>query len=260
MNVEQIKALLDGTFGSATTVRARRPKLYQVEIPAFMPDGDVASIFVQERDDGSIEVSDLGQTCMRLSYTRTMTEGALSTLSRLAKKHGFAVEDDAIVAIVPKEELLAGAMGLVQVESEAEAAISAATTRGMKAEAFRSIVREVLREAFKDTCLIGYHAPEDKDGLYSIDARIQVASSLMFVAIAPSDLDAERAVSSKLYLKSTPTIATLAKRPRWVAVPRDANALEGRTRLRLMQEYLVPVPKYEDEPGALAPKLQELAA
>jgi len=56
-------------------------------------------------------------------------------------------------------------------------------------------------------------------------------------------------------------VATLpGGRRRWVAIPRDVSALDKKTQLRLMKEYLVPVPKLEDERDAIGAKILELAS
>ena len=124
-------------------------------------------------------------------------------------------------------------------------------------------MRDVLAEAFKGACDLGYHAAEDADGLFGVDARIEApGGTLLYIAVTPNEIDAERAVSSKFFIGSSKSeiARTSARRSRWIAVPRDANVFSGRTRQRLMQAYLIPVPKYDEEPGGLVPKIRDLAA
>lgn len=244
MDAPELTRTLQAAFGAEASVRARRPnRLYQIDLPAFFSDGDAAAIFVRLREDGLITMTDLGHTCMRLSYTRSITSEVEGTISRLASKHGFVFNQQRIESDMPPAELLAGALGLIQIESEAEATIAATVARGERSEEFRATVRDELARIFKGSCVFDYHDKADVDGLFSIDAFITLGDQRpLGVAIVPSNIEAERAVASKLYLAKI-----VPGNGRWVAVAKDANSLSGKTRMRLMREYLVPVPKYEEE-------------
>jgi Domain of unknown function DUF1828 len=258
MDVAEITRILKSGFGAGTRVRTRRPNaLCQLHVPAYLADGDAAAIYVRPLEDGRLLMTDLGHTLMRLSYTRRVNAEVRATLAHLSKRHGFDLDEDRLVSTMRPEELLAGALGLIQIESEAEATIASTIVRGERSENFRAKVRDVLREGFKDDVQFDYHDPDDKDGLYKIDAFISgtAAPHPLGVAIAPTNLEAERAVSSKLKLAKT-----LPGGSRWIAIPRDQNAFDGKTRQRLMVEFLIPLPKFEDQPERLIPELRALAA
>jgi hypothetical protein len=146
---------------------------------------------------------------------------------------------------------------MIQIQSEAELAIARTVTRGEQSSHFRKAVREVLRETFKGKVEFDYHEPADKEGLYGIDAMIREPTISIGVAITPATVEAERAVAAKLHLAAT---LPGGGRRRWIAIPRDISALDKKTQLRLMKEYLVPVPKFEDERHQIASKLLELAS
>jgi hypothetical protein len=255
MDAIELTTIFRAGFGENARVRARRPNvLFQLEIPAFLSDGDAAAIYVRPLADGSVLMTDLGHTCMRLSYEMNVGNRERAALERLAARHGFSLSEERIEAKVPMGELLAGAIGLIQIQSEAEATIAASIARGERSENFRAVVRSVLSEQFGDACILDYHEPSDKDGIYKIDAYIRTPAMHLGVAIAANDIDAERAVSAKLHL-----VATLHDKNRWIAIPKDVNLFQDKTRKRLMREYLIPVPKYDDEKEQLTPKLRALA-
>jgi Domain of unknown function DUF1828 len=268
MNATELTGLLHSAFGTRASVRARRPeRLYQINIPATLADGDGPSIFIEPAADGRVRMSDQGMTTMRLSYTSAISEASSQSLERLAERHGFSLVDGALTADVLREEILPGALGLLQVESEAEAAITAASARGKQGKRFRETVRQALETAFQGRCEFDYHTADDPEGLYALDARIAPLSASgveLLVAVTPNELDAERSVAAVLHIARARSLVgpgVVKMRTRSVAIPRDVNELENRTRLRLMREYLVPVPRYDEEPpGRMAEKLMELSA
>ena len=106
---------------AAARVRVRRPgSLFQVELPAFMGDGDVAAIYVRPAKEERLLVTDLGSTRTRLSYTRKLTGELDEELGRIAEGQGLVFEDGEIRAEVASRDLLATALGLLQVEAQAE--------------------------------------------------------------------------------------------------------------------------------------------
>lgn len=256
INASTIESALRAGFGETTKVRARRPgTIYQIEIPAYLADGDAAAIFVRPGGNGRVVMTDLGHTSMRLSYSRKLTPAVDEALDRLARRHGFTHTDGAIASEMPTSEVFAGAMGLLQIEAEAEASIATSIAKGANAESFRQTVRDAIRDAFGAACTLDFHAEDDPQGLYSVDAMIKGSRTTLTVAITATDLDAERAVGVKLRLDPV-----LRMPHRWVALPRNINELREKTRLRLMKEHLVPIPKFDDERADFAKKLAALAA
>ena len=256
MDTIAIEAALRAGFGETAKVRARRPgTIYQIEIPAYLADGDAAAIFVRPGSNGLVVMTDLGHTSMRISYSRKLTPAVDEALDRLARRHGFRHAEGTLASEMPASEIFAGAMGLLQIEAEAEASIATSFARGESAESFRLTVRDAIGAAFGSACTFDFHAEDDPQGLYSVDAIIRGFRTTLGVAITATDLDAERAVSVKLRLDPM-----LPEPHRWVALPRNINELREKTRLRLMKEHLVPIPRFDDERADFAKKLAALAA
>lgn len=255
MNVDLIQSQLRASWGEAATLVPRRPgRIYQIDLPAFLGDGDGVFIFVVPGPEATVRLSDLGQTTLRLSYTRRITPQVTSTLGRLADRHGLKLEDGRLFVDVPANEFLAGILALIQVQTAAETAITAAIRRSVSAENFKAIVREAIQEAFAG--MVEFDL-SDSERLYSIDAVVRGPGASVGLAVVPSDLEAERAVVSKLKLAELQVPAL----PRhWVALPRDINALSDKTRAHLMKEFLAPMPVFEAEREALREKVMSLAA
>lgn len=257
MTPDELKSRLQAGFDSSASVRVRRPGLiYQIELPAFLADGDAAQIFVRtEAPSGCVTVTDLGQTLMRLSYTRALSDPAVERLERLASAHRFSFQNGQFFRHVPFDELFAAALALAQLETEAELAIRAGAARALTGEQFRSMVLSAIRAVFPREATIGYHE-EDQDpaGLFPVDAVVTRPGRPVGIAIIPSDIEAERAVSSKLWLAQHDD---LLRNAHWVALPRNLNGLTKGTKARLVGHYATPVVRVEDRLGALDAVVRE---
>jgi len=249
--------MLTDSFGIAVHVRTRRPgKILQVDLPAYLGDGDAATIFVEPLHDGSVRVSDLGHTRMRASYVADVGDAEDENLARLSAKHGFELTDGSLVCVTSTADILPAVMGLAQIESEADVSIARGSMRGIRADEFREIVRQALVEAFSEKCRLDYHEDSDPEGLFAMDALIETERPIG-VAIVPNDIEAERAVAARYKMQD----ALTSKRGSFVAIPKDINRLSNKTRSRLMKAFLVPVPVYEEEKGAgVRSKLEQLAS
>ena len=257
MDTESLTSTITKSFGRLARVRARRPqRLYQVEIPAFLADGDAAQIYLRELGSGEVTMTDLGHTAMRLSYTRKITRDVEAALTKLGERHGFRFQDGEFVAQMPRSEITAGAIGLAQIEAAAEAVVEASARQRVGERRFREMVRGVLESAFKEACELDYTDREsDPQGDYRIDAMVRPGRIALAISVVPSPVEAERAVGNLLFLEPHP------REPHhWIALPRDINKLPDRTRARLMNSYLVPVPSVEEDPASVAPRLRQLAA
>jgi hypothetical protein len=257
MDAESLTAKITESFGRSARVRARRPRsLYQVEIPAFLSDGDAAQVYLREIDSGEVEMTDLGHTTMRLSYTRKISAEVEEALTRLGERHGFRFESGEFSARMPFNEITAGAIGLAQIEAAAEAVVEASARHRVSERRFREMVRTILRDAFREACEFDYFdRVADPQGNYAIDALVRPGRNALVISVVPSQMEAERAVGNRLFLEPY-----LKEPHHWVALPRDINKLPDKTRARLMSSYLVPVPSVEQEPDAVPERLRQLAA
>lgn len=259
MEIESLTRDLQARFGAGLSVETRRPhSVYQIQVPAFLADGDIAQVFVCPAPDGRVRITDLGATRMRLSYTRQLTGRLELTLEGIAQRHGFSLVSGEIQTTTASGELVAGIIGLIQVESAAEVAIDTAVRRAESSESFAQAVRESLQLAFKGQADIQYHLPDDVEGLYTADAVLRLGQKRAAgICIVTTDGTADRAVMTKLYFdarakKNAPT--------RWFSIARNINALGERARSRLIKEAPVVVPVFDEEKQTFTDKLRLYAA
>lgn len=242
---------------SEASVRVRRPgRLFQVELPAYMGDGDVAEIYVRPgKAEGALVVTDLGSTRTRISYQRELNEALDAELAQLAEPHGLKLLDGELQVEVGPSELFAAALGLLQVEAQAERLAHVSKRKSRESAQFREQVLDLLRELFRGEQLEApfYDKATDREALYKVDALIQGKKPLA-VAIVPGDLEAERAVGAKLALEKTVTADT-----RWIAIPRDIERLTSKTRKRLLREYYAAGSAFEEERDVVQQRLRDLA-
>lgn len=253
--VESLHQAFAGGLDASAHVRVRRPgSLFQIDLPAFMGDGDAAAIYVRPAKGDRLLVTDLGSTRTRLSYARRVTGELDEELARLAEHQGLTFEDGEIRAEVGERELLAAALGLLQVEAQAERLGVVSKRRSHEATQFREKVLSLLHRVFGS----GMQEPffdkkADPEALFQVDALID-ASRPLAVAVVPGDLDAERAVSAKLVLQSSAPAKT-----RWIAIPRDMERLTSRTRKRLNREYLTAGSTFDEDRAIVEERLRDLA-
>lgn len=239
---ESLQRRVRSDFGEFIAVTSRQSgTVFQVEFPAFLGDGDAAAIFIEHEHGGNgYVVTDLAQTLTRLSCTRDDVFSVLEQLSELAERQGFLVDNGAIRCEVSDKELMGAILGLAQIEACAGSAIGPSTMRALRAEEFRSIVTGALRSLFGADMQENYHSPADPNGIYSIDAVLNLGKLVAVVTIS-SDLEAERAIVNKHCIAQSGGDIKM-----WIAVPKDINRLGRRTRTRLMQAYIA-LPEFDSE-------------
>jgi hypothetical protein len=261
MTAADIQTALSIGLGTGIAVRARRPGLYQIHVPAYLADGDGAAVYVKALGDARVRVTDIGQTCMRLSYTRKIDSDVINVLSRLATWHGMKLEDGELATEVPANEIMAAMLALLQVEAAAEASIVAATKKRASTESFRTEVRDLLQRTFREACHFDYFDEKtDAQGLWKLDAMIEGPRANLGIAIIAGTTEGERAVGTAFHVRPALRGARADSRHFLIALPRDINDLPELTRKRVMSEYLVPVPAFAENPAKVPERLEELAA
>lgn len=253
----QINRALKDAFGALVSVRARRPGLLQVNVPAVMGDGDGALIFIRRMSDGRIEITDMGHTAMRATYTQPWSDKMREPLSALSRAQGFEFVDGSVVSHVPDDQLLAGIFGLVQIQSKAEVVLVAAVQRQERSDRFRGDARDVIRAAFPDAVFDYTDRLLDIDGLYPIDVLIPGPRELA-VAIVANDNDAASATMAKMKALQG---GMAARRPRWAAVLRNLSDLSQVSHRRLINEnFNIPSAEWDDRHALLViDRLKDLA-
>lgn len=252
---EALQRAFASALDSGASVRVRRPgRLFQVELPAYMGDGDAAEIYVRPGEgEGSLVVTDLGSTRTRISYRRELDESIDAELARLADSHGLELVDGELQVEVAPNELLGATLGLLQVEAQAEQLAYVAKRKMREATQFRRQVIELLHELFRDEQLKTpfFDEENDTEGLYKVDALIR-GKKPVAIAIVPGDLEAERAIVAKLVLEKS-----VIPDARWLAIPRDLERLASRTRKRLLDQYWTTGSSFERE--EVQKRLRDLA-
>lgn len=248
------RAFADGLDASARVRARRRGSLFQVELPAYMGDGDAAAIYVRPGTSGHLVVTDLGSTRMRLGYTRKLTGELDEEIDQLARGQGLVFEEGEIRAEVGERDLLAASLGLLQAEAQAERLGAVAKRRGREAAEFKAEALTLLRSLFGDEIEQPFFDKKnDPEALFKVDALITARKPLA-VALVPGDIEAERAVGAKLALRATAPPST-----RWIAIPRDMERLTSRTRKRLTREYLAAGSAFEEDRLVVQDRLRDLA-
>jgi hypothetical protein len=254
LTTSSVHKLLTRGFGEQVFVRARRPGLFQIDLPTTMADGDGAMVFMRA-EGRRVTVSDLGHTLMRLSYTQPLNDEMERRVAELANTHGFALEDGQVMARVELEGVLAAAWGISQVQAEAEASIRAPRVKGPRVERFRSEVLSALESAFAGHVELGFFDEKtDPEGLYRVDAVVRAKRDLPIFVVA-NDIEAERAVATQFKLADE---KRFLGHP-FVAITRDVNRLRDQTRKRLMQRCFIPLPVFSEDVEQLHDRLERLA-
>ncbi|MBR2215217.1 MAG: DUF1828 domain-containing protein [Selenomonadaceae bacterium] len=105
MNFNDIKSLLQNSFGNHFNIEQKRNHLYQIFVPIFYDDGDMMDIFIQDTGN-ELRVCDCGMTLMRLSYTFGIsTEHRKKLLADILNADG-AIMDNGNICIPSSPELL----------------------------------------------------------------------------------------------------------------------------------------------------------
>lgn len=78
LDIDRIRALLNGTAAQGYDFYERRLGVYQLIIPILHEDGDMVDIYLQDSPlgEGHLRICDFGLTLMRLSYTYEISTDA----------------------------------------------------------------------------------------------------------------------------------------------------------------------------------------
>jgi len=108
---------LQRQFNERAALEKRKPQVWQLYIPVYHEDGDVVDIYLRERSDGSIRVSDGAMSLMRLSYSLNVhTSARERILERILSENGVCIRDGEIYLDTAPDELYPAVMQIVQVQ------------------------------------------------------------------------------------------------------------------------------------------------
>lgn len=256
MSFPDIEAELTRGLDTAAHVVERRPgRLWQLDLPAFLDDGDGVQVYVQLHE-GHFVLTDLGSIRMRASYIDDLTPAADRILIELAERQGFSSHKGEFRTDLTPGRLVPAALGLIQLQSQAEVALRQSAKHTRRAVRFRHDVIELLSEAFGASHIQrGFHdSSADPEGLFAIDAYIEAKRPLAIACIS-SSATAERAIATKLK-----TSNVVAQGTRWVGVPRDIAVLDKTSHKRLVREYMLVGGEFDTDRKIVETTLRDLAA
>ncbi|MDB4946678.1 MAG: hypothetical protein JWP97_6212 [Labilithrix sp.] len=259
ITARELHAILSEKLDQGARVRVKGPNgLYQVELPAHAAEGDVLPLTCAP--DRTVTTLSLSPTSGRRTCVLATRAGSLRSSKRsspgLRATKASRSRVASCAAEVPRHDLLAASLGLLQVGAQAERLAVKTRPRSLQAASFRDVVRALLTELFGTNAVAeGYSDhEEDPEALYATDAFITTKKPLA-VAFVPGDLDAERAIGTKMKMKTHVPEGT-----RWVAIPKDLESLTSKTRKRLVKEYAAAGSSFEEDRALVGERLVDLAA
>lgn len=93
-----------------------RPGILEVQLPVFAEDGDPYHIYLRTEDDGSLKLSDLGTTVMKLSYNYNLeTESRERALEEILRENRVEYQDGEIYLPVSKPDIYPEVLHFAQV-------------------------------------------------------------------------------------------------------------------------------------------------
>ena len=110
MDIDRIKALLNGATAQAYDIYERRPGSYQLIVPILHEDGDMVDIYLQDspRGEDYIRICDFGMALMRLSYTYDLTGTGQRIFDSILINNGVSNDDGNLYLDAPVSGLNEG--------------------------------------------------------------------------------------------------------------------------------------------------------
>ncbi len=114
-----INEMLLDTPAKAFQLREKRAGVYQLIAPIFHADGDMVSIYLEEKENDQVKISDRGMSLMRLSYVFDIdSDNKRKILEDIILSRGATQEDGDIQLVVPGKDIYSGIMSFAQLVSE----------------------------------------------------------------------------------------------------------------------------------------------
>lgn len=136
--------LFSGTPGAGFKLRLVRPGIHQLIAPIFHEDGDMMTVFLEERD-GGIRITDGGMSLMRLSYLFEVdSDNKRKILSDIVSSRNAELHDGSLESIAPADDVFPYLMNYVQLVSEV--CNMNILSRENVASLFYDMLREVIHE------------------------------------------------------------------------------------------------------------------
>jgi len=108
--------LLKAGFGNHVSVMLKRPGIMKLVAPLFHEDGDMIDIFLEDKSDGIVRISDHGLTLMRLSYNYDIdTPNKERILNQIITENKIYNDDSSLFLDVRAEDLYPSVLHFGQV-------------------------------------------------------------------------------------------------------------------------------------------------
>jgi hypothetical protein len=99
MNTDLMLQNLRIGFAGHIDVRLKRPNILKVLVPLFHEDGDMLDIFVEDTEDGRVQISDYGLSLMRLSYDYDINTDTKRRIFQQILSESNAIEDNGKIIV-----------------------------------------------------------------------------------------------------------------------------------------------------------------
>lgn len=142
MNLKEYFKLLTEQFNNQIGFREKRLGIYQLVAPYFHEDGDMYDIFLMEKGDRFVRITDEGLTLMRLSYSFDIdTPNKQRIFQKILSENYVCDEDGTLYMDVPVEKLYPAIQQFAQTISKVS------NMQLYKREVIQSLFYELLAEA-----------------------------------------------------------------------------------------------------------------
>lgn len=109
----QIEQTLKQQFNNHVRLEERKSNVYQLFVPLYHEDGDMIDMYLNPQPDGSIKVTDLGKTLMRLSYSYDIdTPNKERIFNQIITENHLSVENGEIISMSTTDNLFENIMQL----------------------------------------------------------------------------------------------------------------------------------------------------
>lgn len=138
MDIKILQKFISEGFHKNVSLKEKRPKLYQVFMPFYYPDGDMLEIFLKEgKDKKSVVICDMGLTLMRLSYSFNLeSKNKRKVFNEILNNYQVEESNGDLQIIAPVQEVFSYLMQFAQT------VIKVSDLEFLKREVIRSLFYE----------------------------------------------------------------------------------------------------------------------
>ena len=172
--------ILKKQFNNRIDFREKRPGIMQLYAPFYHEDGDMLDIFIEQRNDGTIMISDYGMTLMRLSYSYDLdTPNKEQIFERIIKENGLREQDGNIYLETSVNQLYNALFQFTQVIGKVS------TMSYYKREVVKSLFYELLDDfvitALKKFNPQSHYVPDPQKNYLEVDYYFPISKKSIYL-------------------------------------------------------------------------------